>query len=226
MVRRWSRINTSNCADYFDYNIAYRVHHLKVFRTTTYFKRFYFGWTKQKRRKSARKKRLSYLTPYMNVIGMWAKDYRFFRHVTRFNYTSNVFLVNYLANNNVSYANIQTLHSLKFDSFITASYANRVSRYYTRQQLMSFFVNKYTRHALLHSLSTPDPSILLNLDERDRSVTPLGYFYQNEVYDLEAPLTGTDTLPMLFTGVFNHHLTQLVLIYRVLILTYLNTLKF
>lgn len=146
--------------------------------------------------------------------------------MTRFNYTSNVFLVNYIANNNMSYANIQTLHSVKFDSFITASYANRVSRYYTRQQSMAFFVTKYTRQALLHSLSTPDPSILLNLDERDRSVTPLGYFYQNEVYDLDAPLTGTDMIPTLFTSVFQHHLTQLVLIYRILILTYLNTLKF
>jgi len=163
MVRRWSRINTSNCADYFDYNIAYRVHHLKVFRTTTYFKRFYFGWTKQKRRKSALKKRLSYLTPYMNVIGMWAKDYRFFRHVTRFNYTSNVFLVNYIANNNMSYANIQTLHSVKFDSFITASYANRVSRYYTRQQSMAFFCYEVYTAGFITLIVNPRPVNFIKL---------------------------------------------------------------
>jgi len=226
MVRRWSRINTSNKADYNDYNIAYSVHHFKVFRTTTYFKRFYFGFTKQKRRKSALKKRVSFLVPHMNIIGMWANDYRFFRHEVKSTHTSNLFLFNYIASNNVSYANVQTLHSLKFDAFFSTSHANRLSHYYGRQLSASCFVNKYTRYALLHTLSTTDPTIIQNFEERDNSVAPLGYMYQNTVYEIDAPAVAEDYLPALFNQVFKHQITQLVAIYRILILTFVNTLKF
>lgn len=226
MVRRWSRINNSNRADYHDYEIAYQVHHLKVFRTTTYFKRFYFGFTKQKRRKAACKKRLSFLVPHMNVIGMWANDYRFFRHEAKSTYSANLFLVNYLVNNNISYANIQMLHTLKFDSFVTTSCANRLYRYYGRQQCLSFFVNKYTSHALMHTLSTPDPTVIPNLDKQDHSLTPLGYLYQNHVYALDATTPSSDYLPQIFQQLFNQQLIQVVMVYRILILTYLNTLKF
>lgn len=118
---------------------------------------------------------------------------------------------------------MQTLH---FDSFITASYASRLARYYSRQQTLSCFTTKYTGHALAHTLSTYDTTSVENKDDKDTSFFALTYSYQNHLYATDTSTNTVDYLAQTSQMLFTSFLNQLVSVYRILILTYLNTLKF
>ena len=87
-------------------------------------------------------------------------------------------------------------------------------------------MTKYTKSALAHILSTYDPQTVTSLGERDYAITPLTYFYQNHMYGLDTNLHDNNTILLLFQRLFESLVTQSLLVYKILILTFLTTLKF
>ena len=221
MVRRWSRINLSNFTSYEDYSVFGGVQHLKTFRVTTHFKRFYFGFTKHKRRKAARKNRLSFLIPQLNVIGLWSQEYRFFRHTAKFNYTRCIFLNNYSLHNHVMYANKDTLCKNHFEYFITASTSARVVNYYASKNITTFMLNKSMRSSLLHLLSTPNISAVSDLNPEDKTLSVVSVASQTSLYPVSNnPIETSLILHQFLASHFSTYLTQLVTMYKILIMLY------
>ena len=223
MVRRWSRINLSNFASHEEYNALGDVQHLKTFKVTTHFKRFYFGFTKHRRRKAARKNRLSFLVPQLNVIGLWSQEYRFFRHTVKFAYASNLFLNNYSLHNHVMYANKDTLAKNHFELFITTATSLRVINYYASKNINTFTLNKSMQSSLLHILSTPDKRLTENWNTEDKTLSLVGMAYQNNTYPLTPDnMAASQTINTLCNAYFYIHTTHLISIYRILVLLYLQ----
>ena len=225
MIRRWSRVNLSNFTSYTDYVAFGSVQHLKTFRVTTHFKRFYFGFTKHKRRKAACKNRLSFLVPQLNVIGLWSQEYRFFRHTVKFNYTNNLFLHNYSLHNHVMYANKDALHKNHFEHFITAATSARVVNYYASKNINTFTLNKSMRSSLFHILSTPYGKLVDNWNPEDKTLSLVGVASQTSIYPLTIEYDKMSTV--LHQAIDNHfttYLTQRVSIYQIMVMTFTNSI--
>lgn len=226
MVRRWSRINISNFASHEEYSVFGGVQHLKTFRVTTHFKRFYFGFTKHRRRKAARKNRLSFLVPQLNVIGLWSQEYRFFRHTIKFTYTSNIFLNNYSVHNHVMYANKDMLSKNHFELFITASTSLRIINYYASKNINTFTLNKSMQFSLLHILSTPNPRLAASWNLEDKTLSLVGMAYQTNTYPLTPSSNeSSKAITTLYDSYFYVHTTYLITIYRILVLLYLQNVN-
>lgn len=226
MVRRWSRISLSNYTTYSDYNAFGAVQHLKTFRTTTHFKRFYFGFTKQKRRKAAQKTRLSQLIPYYNVMGSWAQEYRFFRQLDKKNYTAHIFLSAYSIHNNLMYANQSSLAHQHFEKFITYTSTLKLQRYALNHNLAHVFFNYTAQSSLLHHALAPTSEVLADWNPEDTTLSVINMTHQRSSYSVVTTNTSTlpDTLPLLCTQIFDQYLVQLVTIYRLFILLYYSRL--
>lgn len=225
MVRRWSHINLSNFANHEEYSALANVQHLKTFRVTTHFKRFYFGFTKHRRRKAARKNRLSFLVPQLNVIGLWSQEYRFFRHTVKFAYTSNIFLNNYSLHNHVMYANKDVLSKNHFELFVTASTSLRVINYYASKNINTFTLNKSMQFSLLHILSTPNQQFGSNWNLEDKTLSLVGMAYQTNTYPLTLDTVGaSQTVTTLYDLYFSTHTTHLISIYHILVLLYIQNI--
>lgn len=136
-----------------------------------------------------------------------------------------MFLLNYFITNNVHYANIQTLHNLKFDSFTTTALALRGVRYYRRQQNSFVHIDKFTTNALMHTLSTYKSTYVEQLVDKKPVATATAYFYQNNIYEISIPAYPTDPLQSVLNLPLQKWLSQVIIVYRILILTYLNTLN-
>lgn len=130
MVRRWSYINSINCASLLSFRVASKASVDKNLNTLMYLKRRYKPATRLTRRSWARRKRNNNWIVMTNVLSNWATAYRFYKNHNRLLYYQFFTKRSFIAFDFVRASNsIPALNSGSED-VITSTYTKRILNYF------------------------------------------------------------------------------------------------
>jgi len=224
MVRRWSYINSlpeNNLVVNSSCELFKKMNHLRTFRDTTHFKRFFFGDFKHKRRRFGRKGRWSHGLVNFSILGLWAKEYKFFKTYSRYQTFNRFFTSSFVFHDFFFYKNYIKVYDSADFSFLTTSYSKKIYFYY---------LSRFSHFSHLKNLNGFVPNYLFTKSSTFIPITPTSDLISNKsnkvlaLYDNTAlyslpPYTNLFTIP-LFGGIFVIFHEKLKEVYKTLI--YLN----
>jgi len=123
------------------------------------------------------------------------------------------------------YANKDTLCKNHFEHFVTASVATRFVNYYASKNTCIFTLNKSMRFSLLHLLSTPNTTLVTDLNPEDKTLSLVSMAAQTSLYPTTLkPIETASTLNQMVNIQLFTYLAQLLNIYKVMIMLYMSNL--
>lgn len=217
MVRRWSYLNLINNTFSSEHKGLAFAHHFATFKATTYYRKSIHRITKLSRRAWSRRKHLHNWLVYQNLLANWSQDYLFFRKYSRFVMTLHLFKNSYLTYNLLVFKRSTATSFLGSENVVVSSIIKRVIRYSSRLSptTYSFFKN-YKNVSWLY-VTTPS-----NLEEvqkvSDLTVDTTYLAYQSNYYTSGPSLGDSVWLQLLINSLFLNSFTQIVEMYKVMIL--------
>lgn len=215
MIRRWSCINYINI-DLKKYKKFDKFSHLILFKSAVYFKRFLIKKTKFKRKSLARWKHRTNWVVYLNILKYWARDYKFCKQLTRYQFFKKFFLTTVVAYN-FNYIRAQTAKNFSIHSIL---YTNAVSK-----TLYNYFDKKNFTISDVYMTNLNKLEAYIPVEGLDKvsNIIPVYSFYENLYY---SPTAKDDfNFFEISNFLFTTYIKNLTEIYKILTLLFYFLLK-
>lgn len=201
MIRRWSCINNYNL------NTISLIKFEKKFNINQFsnlinFKKFFFKFSKFKRKSISRMKHRTTWLIYSNVISLWTKDFFFIKKYIKIQFFYNIFFYNIFFYNINFIKNKGNNKLINNFNFIYSFFNKKIYNYYNFN--LKTFQNINLLYSYSRSSNLPSPSVI-----------PLYYQYDNTFFPIQNP-----PLSSLFSNLFNTTLilNQIKELYKILII--------
>lgn len=228
MIRRWSYINSLNSNLFINntpsINPVINVLRIVSFKSTTYYwENLYFdNISFLTRRSYYRRRHINSFSIYQNILGIWSRDYCFFRKYSRPLFGLGFFKYNYILQNIFIAKNKDISDLIGFNSFKLTFLTNSIYRYCNKvftNILPSLLIYKgpylYT--------SSPDRLIRQSLQNTALDEEPLTLLTPKGILKPSIKINWLTSITFFFDSILSLYLSYVVLYYKSIIyLTKLN----